>query len=257
MDATLLKGLRVLEMLATTPHGRGVTDLALELELPKSNVHRTLQTLVTAGYVTSTGAGQYECTLKLFELGNHVADRFDIRAHAQPVMRELAELTRETVHLSVLDELDVIYLHKIDSPEPVRAYSRIGGRAPAHCVASGKALLAYQDPHTVVLPESFPAHTERSLTTTDDLIAELSDVRRSGFAVNRGEWRDQVGGIAAIVLDHAGKPTASIGISGPLHRMDLDNADHLDAVMSSAQQISELLGCRDYHARISTWKDSG
>src|SRR5690606_30707322 len=100
--------------------------------LPKSNVHRTLQTLVAAGYVTSTDVGHYQCTLRLFELGNQVADRFDIRTHAQPVMRELAELTRETVHLSVLDGSEVIYMHKIESPEPVRAYSRIGGRAPAH-----------------------------------------------------------------------------------------------------------------------------
>ncbi len=82
-------------------------------------------------------------------------------------MRVLAEQTQETIHLSLLDRADVIYLHKIESPQPVRAYSSIGGRAPAYCVASGKALLAYQEEALAHLPETLPLHTPRTIPTLD------------------------------------------------------------------------------------------
>lgn len=221
MDTTLLKGLDVLEALCKSRDPRGVSELARELGLTKSNVHRTLQTLVSAGYVRAAHvAGTYECTLKLFELASGVVARIDVRQSADAYMQQLARQTKETIHLSILDGLDVIYLNKIESPHPVRAYSSIGGRAPAHCVASGKALLAWQSEHFLQqLPAKLVAPTPRSISTRDALFDELAKIRRHGFATNRGEWRDGVGGIAAIVFDVAGAPVASIGISGPLERM--------------------------------------
>ncbi|WP_426700790.1 IclR family transcriptional regulator [Rhodanobacter sp. Col0626] len=221
MDTTLLKGLGVLEALAASRSARGVTELAQSLELTKSNVHRTLQTLTAAGYVRSGKVpGTYECTLKLFEIASGVVARIDVRQSADVFMQQLARLTKETIHLSVLDGMDVIYLNKIESPHPVRAYSTIGGRAPAHCVASGKALLAWQsDACLQQLASRLAAPTNRSIASRDALFDELAKIRRQGFAVNRGEWRDGVGGIASIVFDLAGAPVAAIGISGPLERL--------------------------------------
>lgn len=69
----------------------------------------------------------YECTLKLFELASSILRRMDVRQVAEPFMHSLAETTLETIHLSVLDRAEVIYLHKIESPQPVRAYATIGG----------------------------------------------------------------------------------------------------------------------------------
>lgn len=221
MDTTLLKGLDVLEALCKSPRPRGVSELARELGLTKSNVHRTLQTLVSANYVrVGQVVGTYECTLKLFELSSSVVARIDVHQSADIYMQQLARLTKETIHLSVLDGLDVIYLNKIESPHPVRAYSSIGGRAPAYCVASGKALLAWQNEDFLhQLPAKLFVPTTRSIATRDALFDELAKIRRQGFATNRGEWRDGVGGIAAVVFDVAATPVASIGISGPLERM--------------------------------------
>src|SRR5690606_14975150 len=219
MDSTLLKGLTVLEVLAKSQRPRGVSDLARELQLTKSNVHRTMRTLVAAGYVRPVD-GAYECTLKLFELASSVLSRVDVRSAAEPYMNALARETEETVHLATLDGLEVIYLHKIESPQPVRAYSTIGGRAPAHCVATGKALLAYQDDATLAaLPAELPRHTAKTVTTRDALLAELATVRRQGYAVNRGEWRETVCGLGAVVFDANARPTAAIGISGPADRL--------------------------------------
>lgn len=245
MDTTLLKGLDVLEALCKSSSPRGVSELARELGLTKSNLHRTLQTLVRAGYVRGAlVAGTYECSLKLFELASGIVARLDVRQSADVYMQQLASLTKETIHLSVLDGWDVIYLNKIESLHPVRAYSSIGGRAPAHCVASGKALLAWQGENFLQqLPTTLVAPTARSLSTREALFVELAKVRRQGFATNRGEWRDGVGGVAAIVFDVAGTPVASLGISGPLERMrPAAIRKHSQLVVDAAIGLSGALG---------------
>lgn len=245
-----MKGLRVLETLARSPEARGVSELARELDLTRSNVHRTLQTLTAAGYVRQAGtAGTYECTLKLFELSSAVLDRVDVKHVAEPHMRALAERTQETVHLSQLAGAEVVYLHKIESPQPVRAYSSIGGRAPAHCVASGKALLSHVDDATLaaILADDLPVWTERSVRDHDELATELAAVRRRGYAVNHGEWRVSVGGVAAVIVNASGTVEAAIGVSGPIERIEpqADGA-YRDAVLEAAKATSHDMGCSTY-----------
>lgn len=243
MDSTLLKGLMLLEHLAGSETPRGVSELARALDLTKSNVHRTLQTLVAAGYVRAHPGGTYACTLKLFELASPVVARIDVRQVAEPFMRALAEQTQETIHLALLDRADVIYLHKIESPQPVRAYSSIGGRAPAYCVASGKALLAYQEEALAHLPEALSIHTPRTIPSLELLRRELEQVRIQGFALNRGEWREGVCGLAAIVHDAMGRPAAAIGISGPADRLNPTALRRFsDVVVDAARGLSCALG---------------
>lgn len=258
MDSTLLKGLTMLEVLAKSPSPRGVSELARSLDLTKSNTHRTLQTLVAAGYVRPVGtSGTYECTLKLFELASAVVARVDVRGAADAQMHSLASATQETVHLAALDGMEVIYLHKIESPQPVRAYSAIGGRAPAYCVATGKALLAHQDTASLdKLPRRLASHTPRTITDRADLLAELATIRRQGYAVNRGEWRDTVCGLAAVVLDAAGEPTAAIGISGPAERLrPAVLRRHRGIVVDAARRVSEHIGCPDYETALARLRD--
>src|SRR5690606_19310941 len=146
--------------------------------LTRSNAHRTLQTLAHAGYVAKDRAsGAYRGTIRLFELGARQMAGMDVRRLAAPYMRELADKTGETVHLSVLDGLDVVYIDKIDSPQPVRAYSVVGGRAPAYAVATGKALLAYQ-PETYLdrFDGALQAHTPATASTLAELRQALAKV---------------------------------------------------------------------------------
>ena len=137
MDTTFVKGLQVMEALARNPQLCGVSDLARHLGMTKSNVHRLLQTLVACGYVRNMEqSGKYELTLKVWELGAAVLGRLDVKSIASEYMEQLGQLSGETVHLSVLDGVEVVYIDKVDSPHPVRAYSHVGGRAavrrPSH-----------------------------------------------------------------------------------------------------------------------------
>jgi len=111
MDKTLVKGLEVLEALAQSESPRGVSDLARELGLTKSNVHRTLQTLCAAGYARQNeSSGAYECTMKIPKIAAGILGRIDMKRVAEPFMEGLARATQETVHLSILDDTDVFYV---------------------------------------------------------------------------------------------------------------------------------------------------
>ena len=241
---TVVKGLQVLEALAASPEPRGVTDLANELGFLKSSVHRLLRTLATRGYVRQTTSGRYTCTLKLLEMGSRLAEGIDVIAVARPQLVELARLTDETIHLSVLDESEVIYVDKIESPQPVRAYSRVGGRAPAYCVATGKALLAYAENKVLDALESrMQAHTPRTICDRQTLDRDLRRVRETGHAINRGEWRETVGGVASPIFDSTGRATAAIGISGPLERLTITRMrEFTPQVVATARAISLALG---------------
>lgn len=247
MDKTLLKGLQVLEALARSTRPRGVSDLAKELELARSNMHRTLRTLVEAGLVAQDcETGLYACTLKLFELGNAIPVRSDMAGLADPIMLALSEATSETVHLSALEGGDVIYLHKIDSTHPVRAYTKVGGRAPAYCVATGKALLAWQpDSYIDRYEGALNPFTQQTLTDLGALRDELHAVRRQGFAVNRGEWRDSVCGVAAPVFGLGGRAVAAIGLSGPESRLTAERLDQFThRITAAARELTQKMGCK-------------
>jgi DNA-binding IclR family transcriptional regulator len=245
VDTTLLKGLQILEALASSDASRGVSELARELGLTRSNVHRTLKTLCSAGYVRqSDSSDNYECTLKLFQLGGAVLARVNVRQVAEPQMEALAAKTRETVHLSVLDDTDVIYLSKIDSPQPVRAYSTVAGRAPAYAVATGKALLAFQpEGYAARFADRFEAFTPRTLVTISALQHEIETIRQQGYAINRGEWRESVGGLAAPIFDASRRAIAAVGISGPVERLKPAVLKSFTPdVVQAARSISRSLG---------------
>ena len=245
MDTTFAKGLQVIEALAAQPNLSGVTELARHLGLTKSNAHRLLQTLVACGYVRNLEqSGKYELTLKLWELGAAVVGRLDLKTVAAEYMEHLCQLTGETVHLSVLEGTEVIYLDKVDSPHPVRAYSRVGGRAPAYCVATGKALLAYA-PAVLIdqISLELKPYTQHTIGTPNELRSELERQRQLGYAVNRGEWRDGVCGIAAPIWSADGHACAAIGLSGPAERLKPRSLKQLaPTVMNVARQISARLG---------------
>ncbi|WP_028603009.1 IclR family transcriptional regulator [Ottowia thiooxydans] len=244
MNNTLIKGLQLLEHLARSETALGVTELAVALDLGKSNVHRLLQALVELGYIQKNEArGTYRATLKLWELGTALEARLTIKSAAREAMEHLLKTTRETVHLSLLDGDEVVYIHKLDSPEPVRAYSEIGGRAPAHCVATGKAILAWQkESYLEDLSQRLVQHTGKTITKPEEFLQELERIRSTGYAVNRGEWRETVWGVASPILNSEGTVLAAIGVSGPAVRIKQPVIKRLAAeVQLAAETISAKL----------------
>jgi len=246
MDTTAVKSLRGLEWLCRHDGPAGVTEMALALSVSKSNAHRILRTLTSLGFADCPAAGSYEATLKTWEIGSAVLARADVKSISRQVMIDLGAATDETVHLSVLDGGEVIYIDKVESNQPVRAYSSVGGRAPAHAVATGKALLAFHAGELkMVLSRKLPGFTRYTLTQPADIVASMEEIRRRGYAVNRGEWREDICGIAAPIRNDRSEVIAAIGISGPRSRLTAERIGRLSpGVVEAASVISSRLGYR-------------
>lgn len=247
MDSTLAKGLAVLDWLARQQRDCRVVDVAQAFGLARSNAHRTLQTLVECGWaIQDPGTSAYRPSLRLFELGALVEGALDLKALVRPSLAELARATGETIHLTVLEGTEIVYLDKFDSPLPVAAYSRIGGRAPAYCAASGKALLAALGHDAASLRALFGTltpHTPHTLTDFDQLRADLERTRTRGWAENREEWRLGVCGLGAPLFNARGEPVAAVGMSVPSIRFTRAQARALaQQLILCAGQASRALG---------------
>jgi IclR family KDG regulon transcriptional repressor len=245
MDKTLLKGLRVLDLLAQAPQPMGVTEVAEAMGLVKSNAHRVLQTLVAAGYATPVeGSGRYRPSLKLWSLGSQVATGSDLRQVAAPVLGRLRDDTGETAFLALLDNEHVTYVEIQSSARLLRVHTVVGARMPAHGTAAGKLLLAFDEAAAdAFLADSHQRYTPHTLEDPAALKTELKKIRQQGWAVNRGEFREEISGVAVPIFDAHGKAIASAGISGPTERFrPAAIRKWLPLVQAAGHELSRMMG---------------
>jgi DNA-binding IclR family transcriptional regulator len=245
METTLAKGLKMLEAVARSDGPRGVSELGRELGMTRSNAHRLLQTLSTLGFVRHDPAlGQYEATLRLFELGSAVVSGRDIRTVSQPLMQQLRQKVDENVILSVRDGCEIIVLDRVEGTRTLRTYTPLGSRNPMHCTSAGKLLLAYAPQDVVdVVMQRLEKFTARTITTAAKLHAELDRIRAQGYATAQAEWREDVGGVCTPIKQSNGAVVAALGVSGPIGRFrPAQIKAHLPHLLATTQEISKRLG---------------
>jgi IclR family acetate operon transcriptional repressor len=241
----LVKGVAALNALADAPDGLALGEIAARTGLSKATAHRILVTLAAARLVQALGDGRYRLGPHCLQLADAFVTGLDIRAVALPRLRELAATTRETCHLGVLSGADVVYLERIESPHPVRMYSRLGATSPATTTGLGRAMLAFSPPDTVeaVLAAGIPARTPQ--TVTDPAVARerLAAVRGYGYALDDVENEAGIRCVAAPVLGRDGAAVAAISVSAPEHRLTAADVERVGGlVRAAAESISRGLG---------------
>ncbi|MBI4593644.1 MAG: IclR family transcriptional regulator [Candidatus Rokubacteria bacterium] len=198
----------------------GVTELSRTLGLGKSTVHRLLAALGARGYVRQNPqTARYCLGLKAFEVGALAAGQRSVRETVAPFLQRLRAASRETVHLGVLDEGEVIYIDKIESHQALQMYSQIGRRAPLHCTALGKALLAWEPDAERFLRRRLRAYTPSTITDSGTLREDLERVRAAGYALDDEEFEAGLKCVAAPLRDHTGRVVASLGVASPAVRL--------------------------------------
>ncbi len=227
----------------------GVTELALRAGMHKSTAYRFLNTLKELGYVRQNAANdKYSLTLKLFALGSCVLGRMELWEQAHPIMEQLAEQTRETVHLAVLDDGRPVYLGKFESTQALRVSmsSRIGQSAPIYCTGVGKLLLAHAAPQLaerILDREQLRRFTAHTITDRVLLARELENIRRQGFAFDDEEHEVGVRCVAAPVRNSQGATVAALSISMPSVRLpDSEIPRYRKLVTKAAEEISQRIG---------------
>lgn len=241
------RALSILESLARRPQGFGVTELGQLLGLHKSTIHRLLSTLLAYGYVEQDPETErYRLGLKLVALAMELLNTLDFRKEAIPYLKELVEISRETVQLAVLDCGEVVVVERDHSPEAVTV--NLGLRGQVHCTAEGKVLLAYlprEEVIAILKHQGMPQHTVNTITDLNSMLSHLEKVRTQGYAINAEEFVEGVRAVAAPVFNHNGKVIAAVSISGPTSRLTLERVGRLVTVLKEACfSISSRLG---YH----------
>jgi DNA-binding IclR family transcriptional regulator len=235
----------LLELLSRTGEPLTLSEIQRELSYPKSSLFVLLRTLVARGWVETDRRGTgYSIGVRALLVGTSYLDRDPVIRAATRVLEDLRAEVNETVHLARLDGGDVVYLASRESAHQLRLTSRVGRRLPAHATSLGKALLAGHTDAEVdaLLPARLEALTPHTLTTREDLFADLAETRERGYAVERGENTAGLG-CFAVALDSKNPAVDAISCSVPSVR--LDDAAHaaqvLEAIVRHARELSAIL----------------
>ena len=211
-------------------------DVARITHLPRSTTHRILDQLLKLNWLEHSGYG-YSLGQRALHLGGVADDNSELRAAAAQHLHSLMLRTGLTVHLAVLDEGRIHYLDKIGARMASTVPSRVGGYAPAHSTALGRAMLAWLPAEEVDerVGDDLRAMTGRTVSTLEGLHAELNRTRaRHGLAIERGECYDDFACVAAAIQSPE-RPIGAISLVGD-PSTQLERVGPL--VLDAARQVS-------------------
>lgn len=223
MSQSLDRALTVLSGLAEGP--RTLDQLADRIGVHKSTVLRLLRTLEAHRFVQREGVRYYRLGTALFDLAQRALEDRDVRRLAEPALRELNARTGHTVHLASYEAGEVVYIDKYESRHHVRMYSRIGKRAPLHCTAVAKVLLAalpQPELDNLVSTMDFPVRTANTITGAREFLDELARVAERGYAVDNAEHEDFINCVAAPIRGTRGEVLAAMSLSVSTMVLGLD-----------------------------------
>jgi DNA-binding IclR family transcriptional regulator len=222
-------------------HGElGVTDLARRTGMAKSTVHRLAAELVRLEMLEPAGP-RLRLGMRLFEMGQLVPRQRTLREAALPFMEDLREATRNSVHLAVLEGVEVVYVEILKARGSRSLPSRVGGRLPAHATGVGKAILAFCPPETVTarIEAGLERLSPHTIVTPGALTRELRSIRDEGVSYDRQESDVGIVCAAAPVFGPDGTVQAALSVTGRAERLDVPRM--APAVRTAALALSRHL----------------
>jgi DNA-binding IclR family transcriptional regulator len=239
----------ILECLAKTGGGLGVSEIARQTGLSKATVYHLLATLEGRRMVMREPASaSYRLGWALYEMGIGVAQASEVSRMARPFLDRLAVHTGESVLLGVMDEDSVLYLDRGDAPSGFHMVAAAGGRSPLHSTASGKLLLAFAGEQEAerYLAGALASFTPNTITDPAALREQLAEIREQGYATC---WQERELGLCSVAVplrDHTGTAVASLTLAGPAGRLTQESVEtHLEPLRAAAIEIDALLGFND------------
>jgi DNA-binding IclR family transcriptional regulator len=220
-----------------------LTELSQRTGVPKGSLHRLLGQLVALDVVERTG-NHYRLSLHMIELAALSPWLSQLRETALPFMIELHEATRQTIHLGVLRDTDVVYVERIRGHLSLNCPTRVGGRMPAYCTGLGKSLLAFANKQVTarVLSTGLKRRTPYTIAAPGLLLRDLERTAGEGAAFDREEAMLGLVCVAAPVLidNHA---VAAISVSGRAAEIQRPRLSHQvrDTAQKAAAALEPLL----------------
>lgn len=222
---TLGKAMEVLETIALSNTPLRFTDVLHRVDQPRGTLHRQISNLIEEGLLSTRADHSYELGLKLLKFASRAWSSNQFRAIAEPHLKHLHETTGETVHLGILNGVEVIYLDKVESRQAVRMYSQIGNAAPAFCTGVGKAALAAlpdAELQSRIASIAFKRYTGTTLVNDAELAADIRNIRETGNAFDREEHEKDIHCVAAPIYSSDRTFVAGVSVTAPVYRVDMD-----------------------------------
>jgi DNA-binding IclR family transcriptional regulator len=239
----------IIEEIARNRDGIGLAELSKRVGLHNSTTFHLVKTMVSLGYVRQMkDTKRYRIGRPLFALAASALDEIEMTSLAAPVLDELTRTTGESAHFSVSMGDAVVVLARTGGQGAFQLTDRVGVVRPAHCTALGKIMLAALAPdqfERYLQHAELKAHTAKSITSAERLAREIAEVRRSGLAIDDGEFDAEVRCVAVPVHDFTGRTIGAIGISGPIWRLSIEALQkRTRAVRAAAERLSAEFGYR-------------
>ncbi len=226
-----------------------LTELALSVGMPPSSAHRLLTTMQKHGMVEFDEATQcWAVGVEAFRIGSAFAHRTSLVEAGREVLRRLMEETGESANLAVADNDFVVFVSQVETPNPIRAFFHSGARGHMHASGIGKALMAELPRHEVeqiLQRQGLPEFTEKTLTSSDALFADLEKTRTRGWSFDDEERHSGMRCVASAIYNSYGEAIAGISVSGPTVRLADDVVGEFGPkTRRAAAEVTELIGGR-------------
>jgi DNA-binding IclR family transcriptional regulator len=234
----------VLDLISRQPNGVSVTELAKLLGINKASASRLLASYVDAGIVERDQAQRHHPGMLLWSLGCRALTQFRPAEIARPIIYEAAKSKGVGFYTTTVRGDTVYYIEQVGPGIPVTLL--IHTVLPIHASGPGKAFLAFSDPEhieAILQKAPYERFTRYTITTRERMESELEDIRRRGYSINRGEYDESAGGLAAPVYDFTGKPVMTVGSTCPPDELDDEYIARVSPlVIEVATTLSAALG---------------
>jgi IclR family transcriptional regulator, pca regulon regulatory protein len=242
------RGLAVLDCFIADPGPHALVELSRQVGLGMPTTLRLIRTLEEAGYIRQDAATKrYRLSWKMLQLQDVTTSILDYADLARPHLQDLAAELGEATGMAVLDGLEVRHAIRVSSNRIISANIPPGALFPAHATAMGKVLLAELNEATVrelVARHPLVRFTETTVASVEDLLAQLPDIARQGYAVSDAEWEAGLRSIAAPVRSRDGRVVAAVCAVSVRPDMSVATMEqaYLPAVVRTSDAISRALG---------------
>ena len=237
------RALLLLETIAKAEEPPTLNELMAAIGLPKATTHRFVALLERLGFVQrATDGRHYEVGHRLLALSLEGLRRsFDL-APRRVILSALVKETGETCNITMLDGERLIYLDRVESDWPLQFRLTVGSRVPLHCTASGKLFLSLAPSSlrkALFRTQPFQRYTARTLTSTEQLEAELTRIRQTGVGTDNEEFMEGMAATAVPIRDSRGRICATVAVHGPITRLPLTRALALVPALKKAAKALE------------------
>jgi DNA-binding IclR family transcriptional regulator len=247
MVSTLVRGMKILSTFTEARPALKVSEIAEITHFDNATVFRFVYTLTQLGYLTvDEDTKRYRQAVRMLNLVLPARAGLPVRQVGVPLILELSRNVNETIHLAILDGVEVVLLGTAEVSNKLVYSPSIGARSPSYCTALGKAVLAYQPVENLdklISKIEFVRHTENTIVAPDKFRLELEKVRKQGYATEESELIDGLNSLAVPIFARAGKVVGAINISSlSKERLLKEQKDYfLEELIKTSRSITTQL----------------